>query len=217
MRERVIVINPPLPRALMIALLIVGFLLLMGIFLLNFYRDPQRIPPPDSVCISPADGKIMSIVPLSTFEHVIKKGHIGRVKTRTRGLDPKSTVISIFMSPLDVHINRMPINGTIVSVKHHPGPFGMAFAKERSWQNERSEIAIKTRYGIVKVFQIAGFLARRIQTWVKPRQTLALGERIGRIVLGSQVTIILPSKLLPAVRVGQRVYAGVTSIAVVIQ
>ena len=197
----------------MISLIIIGLVLLFVVFLLNFYRDPVRIAPPKSVCVAPADGKIMSVVPISQFEHVIRKGIMGKVKANIQRLDKGGKAISIFMSPLDVHVNRMPMDGTIVSVTHVRGPFGMAFHRERSWQNEHTHIVIQTDYGTVHLYQIAGFLARRIQTWVKPGQRVTKGERIGRIVLGSQVTIILPPTLTIAVTENQRVYAGQTIIA----
>jgi len=122
-------------------------------------------------------------------------------------------VVSIFMSPIDAHINRAPIAGTIVSVRHTPGKFFAAYDLEKSMMNEKNEIVIRGRNTKVKVVQIAGFLARRIICRVKKGQSVAKGERIGQIALGSQATVIMPARAKVIVKEGQHVKAGSSVIA----
>ena len=137
------------------------------IFLLNFYRDPKRTIPKGNNIVAPADGKIISIIDTSKSSIKIKKGIFGRIRALTKDVAKECHVISIFMSPLDVHINRAPIAGTIKSIKHTRGSFFKAYDLEKSLGNEKNEIIIQNRNIKVKVIQIAGFLARRIKCYVK--------------------------------------------------
>jgi len=124
-------------------------------------------------------------------------------------------VISIFMSPLDVHINRAPIGGKVESIKHKNGKYFAAFNLKKSLMNENNEVIINNpEFGRIKMIQIAGFLARRIICTVNKNDKINKGQRIGKIVLGSQVTLILPSKKIRLkIKNKQHVTAGITIIA----
>ncbi|MBW3016091.1 phosphatidylserine decarboxylase, partial [Candidatus Woesearchaeota archaeon] len=108
-------------------------------------------------------------------------------------------------------VQRAPIEGTIQKVKHYPGKHAMAF-KPMAWQNERAEIMIKSQKGLIKVVLIAGILARRIRTFVKKGQKIQKGQRIGKILLGSQVCVLLP-KCKTKTKRGEKVQAGTSIIA----
>ncbi len=154
--------------------------------MLWFFRDPEREIAPGRV-ISPADGVVQSIMPW-------KDG-------RTR--------VAIFMSPLNVHVNRAPLAGTITSVEHIPGGFVPAFNKE-SEHNERVVWHFDTELGDVEMVQIAGAVARRIVPYVPQGSKVEQGERIGLIRFGSRVDVYLPQGIEAAVEVGQPTQAGVT-------
>ncbi|MFH8791586.1 phosphatidylserine decarboxylase [Streptomyces sp. NPDC017941] len=156
--------------------------------MLWFFRDPEREITPGRV-ISPADGVVQSIMPW-------KDG-------RTR--------VAIFMSPLNVHVNRAPLAGTVTSVEHIPGGFVPAFNKE-SENNERVVWHFDTELGDIEMIQIAGAVARRIVPYVPQGTKLEQGERIGLIRFGSRVDIYLPEGVEVDVEVGQKTVAGVTRI-----
>lgn len=156
--------------------------------MLWFFRDPEREISPGRV-ISPADGVVQSIMPW----------HDGRTR------------VAIFMSPLNVHVNRAPLAGTVSSVEHVPGGFVPAFNKE-SEHNERVVWHFDTELGDIEMIQIAGTVARRIIPYVPMGTKVEQGERIGLIRFGSRVDIYLPEGVEPAVEVGQTTTAGVTRI-----
>ncbi|MET9921476.1 phosphatidylserine decarboxylase [Streptomyces sp. NPDC006435] len=156
--------------------------------MLWFFRDPEREITRGRV-ISPADGVVQSIMPW-------KDG-------RTR--------VAIFMSPLNVHVNRAPLAGTVASVEHVPGGFVPAFNKE-SENNERVVWHFDTELGDIEMVQIAGAVARRIVPYVPQGTKVEQGERIGLIRFGSRVDIYLPEGVDVAVEVGQATTAGVTRI-----
>ena len=198
------------------------FLILIGIialviasFLLNFYKDPKRNIPKGNNIVSPADGRIINILKTSSNKIKINKGFLGKIEALTREVAKDCFVVSIFMSPLDVHVNRAPIDGVVESTRHEKGKFFAAYEIEKSLQNEKNEIIIKNRrIGRIKVIQIAGFLARRIICSVNKKEKVNKGQRIGKIVLGSQVTLIIPSKSTNLrIKKGQMVKAGSTIIA----
>ena len=194
---------------------IIIIILILVIFLLNFYRDPKRNIPGGNNIVSPADGKIIRI--LKTHESNIKidKGILGKITTLTKDVSKECYIISIFMSPFDVHFNRSPIDGIIESTKHEDGKYFAAFNLNKSLMNEKNEIIIKNKkLGKLKVIQIAGFLARRIICFVSKNEKVNKGQKIGKIVLGSQVTLILPSKKVNLkIRINQMVFGGKTIIA----
>jgi phosphatidylserine decarboxylase len=161
-----------------------------------FFRDPERtIPDGEGIVVSPADGKVVSIADVSRGSRF--------PETETR--------VSIFLSPLDVHINRLPVAGEVEDIRHQPGKFVAAYkeiASERNEQNSLSIIDEKGRaFGVV---QIAGAVARRIVCWVKPGDRLERGERFGLIMFGSRTDVYLPSGCRLEVQEGQRVRGGET-------
>ncbi|MCC7550058.1 MAG: phosphatidylserine decarboxylase family protein [Methanobacterium sp.] len=190
---------------------IVSFLMFSAIaFLMQFFRDPNRkIPQDTGLIVAPADGRIL-------------KGKIDRVKT-VHYEDPlmkyilspggKGILVSTFMSPFDVHVNRAPISGTIVKTKHYSGKFKIAMRNVLT-ENEKNLIVIDSEYGKVGVIQIAGFVARRIVQYVEVGDQVQTGDRLGMIRFGSRVDLIIPyenTKLM--VTEGGKPTAGETIIA----
>lgn len=170
--------------------------LVLCLFFLYFFRDPERIPPadPDAV-VSPADGKVISI------------------KQNSNLCGQTYTELSIFMSPLDVHVNRVPFDGVVKEIIYTPGKFFSAF-KERAYrENENIKITIQTQYGDIVVRQVAGSIARRAVCWVKEGERIKKGERFGMIKFSSRVDVCLPSSFKIQVKVGDKVKAGKTVIA----
>ena len=205
---------------------VVAMVLLLALFLLNFYRDPQRKTPKGNSIVAPADGNIISIINTSKNSRMrvseaklahnrlkIKKHIFGKIRILTKDVAKQCYIISIFMSPLDVHINRAPIEGIVSSIKHTKGKFFKAYNLEKSLQNEKNEIIIKNKKLKVKVIQIAGFLARRIKCYVKKKQKFNKGQKIGMIALSSQTTLIIPIRVDLKVNLNQHVKAGETIIA----
>ena len=194
--------------------IIIGILaLLIASFLLNFYKDPKRVIPKGNNIVSPADGKVISIINTSNNNVKISKGLLGKIKSATNDIAKECHAVSIFMSPIDAHINRAPIEGIIKSVKHTKGKFFRAYDMEKSFENEKNEIVIQNQNLKVKVIQIAGFLARRIICDVKANQKINKGQKIGRIALGSQATIMIPKKFKLRIKINDKVKAGETIIA----
>lgn len=166
-------------------------LFLLAAFCLYFFRDPDREIPSGPVAVSPADGKVVSIVPLSGTE----------------------TRISIFLNVFDVHVNRTPVAGTVTSVVYQPGQFLVASREEASTVNEQNTITVEGEGTRVVYKQIAGLIARRVVCWKKPGDKVALGERIGLIKFGSRMDVILGLEWDITIRVGERVAAGSSVIA----
>lgn len=154
--------------------------------MLWFFRDPEREIAPGRF-ISPADGVVQSIMPWPDG--------------RTR--------VAIFMSPLNVHVNRAPLAGTVASVEHIPGGFVPAFNKE-SEHNERVVWHFDTEFGDIEMVQIAGAVARRIVPYMTQGGKVEQGERVGLIRFGSRVDLYLPQGVEADVQVGQATTAGVT-------
>ena len=198
-------------------LLIINLFLFLSIiiilFLINFYRDPERKIPEGNNIVSPADGKIINIIDTKDDEVKIKKGLFGKIKTIAKDIANDCYVVSIFMSPLDVHVNRAPISGIVKSTKYSKGKFFEAYDFEKSLENEKNEIIIQNKKIKIKVIQISGFLARRIKCNIKKNQKVNKGQRIGMIVLGSQATLVIPKKVVLKVKLNERVKAGETVIA----
>lgn len=166
------------------------FFLVLAILVLNFFRDPERVIPADpSLIVSPADGKVVEIV---------QENLDGRAVRR----------VSIFMSPLDVHVNRSPISGTLASVQYRAGRFHVASQARASIENEQNVFTVRGDRGDVVVKQIAGLLARRIVFWKRPGDTVQRGERVGLIKFGSRVDVALDPQIEMRVQVGDRVKAG---------
>jgi phosphatidylserine decarboxylase len=167
-----------------------GLFLLVALLVLNFFRDPERlITAEPGVVVSPADGKVVQVV-VESYE--------GRPVRR----------VSIFMSPLDVHINRSPIEGVIRNVSYQKGAFHVASQSRASIENEQNVFAVEGDQGAVVVKQIAGALARRIVFWKRPGDRLARGERVGLIKFGSRVDVLLDPEVELRVKVGDHIRAG---------
>ena len=174
------------------------FLLLPLAFVVWFFRDPERVAPADpSIWVSPADGKVVEIE--RTYHPFV-----GEV-----------TKVGVFMSPLDVHVNRAPTAGTVAHLEYVPGKKWLAFAPKASEENERLYLGLETEQGRTMMVQIAGLLARRIVCRAPKGTPLARGQRYGMIKLGSKVDLYLPNSVSPAVTLGQTVRAGETPIGVV--
>lgn len=193
-------------------LIISLFVLFLLLYKFVFLRDPERRIPSGNNLVAPADGKIINIVKIGKRDLRINKGLMGKVDVLCSDVIKEGYLISIFMSLFDVHVNRAPIGGEIVGVKHRKGKFFMASDIEKSFLNESNEIVMKTKIGRIKIIQIAGFLARRIECFVKENQKINKGGRIGRILIGSQVSLILPDKVSLLVKKGDKVRAGETII-----
>lgn len=164
-----------------------------------FFRDPERTPPTgDGLVVAPADGEIVVVKAMEEPEFLGGEG----------------MQISIFMSPLDVHVNRYPISGTVRYFKHIPGEFLVAFDDKSSLRNERTHIGIENAKMRVLFKQIAGFVARRIVAEVREGDQAVAGKRFGMIKFGSRVDVFVPKGLDIRVSVGERTVAGETILAV---
>ncbi len=162
-----------------------------------FFRDPQRQPPASAkAVVSAADGRVIEISQAALL-----------------AAQQSFVRIGVFMSLLDVHVNRAPVEGQIIATEHTPGTFKAAFRDAAAAHNERNLVLLRDhagrRYGVM---QIAGYLARRIVCTVRPEQSVVKGARIGLIMFGSRVDHYLPSECRVLVRVGDRVRAGETII-----
>lgn len=164
-------------------------------FCLWFFRDPERAAPVgDRLVVSPADGKIVAVV----------------AEREEQFLHAPATRVSIFMSPLDVHVNRNPVSGVVEAVKHTNGKFIAAFKDKASLDNERNAVVLRSGERRFLMVQIAGALARRIVCKVAPGDRVERGARFGMIMFGSRVDVYLPEGVVPRVRNGERVRAGVS-------
>ena len=201
-----------------ISYFIFGLIIIILIFWkFIFLRNPKRSIPNDiDIIVSPADGRIIDILEFHNNDVKLYKGnrrYLGLISTLTNDVSNSGYIISIFMSPMDVHFNRAPISGEIKSVKHSNGKFLPVNTIEAGLVNEKSEIIIKGDKITLKMIQIAGFLARRIVTYSKPGSRIDRGQVIGLINLGSQVTLVVPDSIQIKIKNGDRVVAGVTIIA----
>jgi phosphatidylserine decarboxylase len=175
--------------------------LLLAAFLAFFFRDPERtIPQGERLILAPADGRIVAVKPFTDWQ-----GPFGEPLTR----------VSIFLSVLDVHVNRAPLTAVVNAVTHTPGRFVAAWGEAASAENEQTLIHFASPDGDVWVKQIAGLLARRIVCRLKPGQKVAAGDRIGLIRFGSRVDCILPAATELKVRRGQAVKGGSTILGVI--
>ncbi|GAN81019.1 phosphatidylserine decarboxylase [Acidocella aminolytica] len=175
---------------------------LFTLFCLYFFRDPERVlPPRKDVLVAPADGLVVSI------EQAVPPAELGlSSEPRTR--------VAIFLSVLDVHVNRAPISGVVQKIAYHPGLFLSAAEDKASDDNERNSMLLHTHDGReVVVVQIAGLIARRILCEVTEGQPLLAGQRFGIIRFGSRTDLYLPEGCTPLVTVGQRMIGGETVIA----
>ncbi|MEP6945224.1 MAG: phosphatidylserine decarboxylase [Acidobacteriota bacterium] len=190
-----------IPFILVPALIAVGFgvihwwipaavFLFVCLFMAYFFRDPHRqTPMGPNIIVSAADGRV----------------------TRIDEMD-EGWLVSVFLSPLDVHINRSPISGTIGSIEYTPGKKLPATSNNASFVNERNTLVITNPEMTVKCTQIAGILARRIVCWPRTGDNLERGQRFGLIKFSSRTDLLMPSEVKLEVKVGDRVKGGETII-----
>ncbi len=167
-----------------------------------FFRDPPRVTPTEpGLLVSPADGMVQAVGPAAPPVEL------------DMGVAPRPR-ISIFMNVFDVHVNRMPADGTVTGLAYRPGKFFNASLDKASENNERQSVRVRTADGKdIAVVQIAGLIARRIVCTLKPDQEVKSGERFGMIRFGSRVDVYLDENMVPLVIAGQRAVAGETIIA----
>ena len=172
-----------------------AFFLLIALFMAFFFRDPRRIPPSEpDVIVSPADGRVT------------------RIKRLTPEEMSSPTLVSIFLSPFDVHINRSPIAGRITDISYVPGKFLMATNEKASLVNEQNILTIEGEKITLVCKQIAGILARRVVCWKQKGDNLRLGERFGLIKFSSRTDVVLPANVSVTVTEGDRVKGGTSII-----
>ena len=148
---------------------------LLTLFSLYFFRDPERIPPNNDGFLSPGDGKVVQIIDVEDAE-------IGKAKQ-----------ISIFLSVFNVHSQRVPLSGKVISKTYNSGKFLAAFNHKASLDNEQTVVMFETESGkMYKIKQIAGLIARRILNYMEPANRVERGQRLGFIRFGSRVEIIVP-------------------------
>jgi phosphatidylserine decarboxylase len=167
-------------------------------FVVQFFRDPPRVVPPEpDAVLAPADGRIVSVG-----------------SARDPYLQRDALKISVFMNVFNVHSNRSPVDGTVVGAWYHAGSFLNAALDKASVENERNALHLRTAGGRdVTCVQVAGLIARRILCYAKTGDTLARGERYGFIRFGSRVDVYLPPEATPRVAVGDTVFATETVLA----
>lgn len=173
---------------------------LLAVGFVFFFRDPDRVEPPDAglhAVLAPADGRVL---------------HAGSADA---GISPEGSwqQVSIFLSPLDVHVNRTPIGGRVLEVKHRPGRFLPAYDRRSGVENERSEVRLEHEGQTVVFRQVVGVLARRVVCRLVPGMNVARGQRFGIMKFGSRMDVFLPESAALAVAVGETVRGGETVVA----
>ncbi|WP_445665980.1 phosphatidylserine decarboxylase family protein [Fodinibius sp. AD559] len=174
---------------------------LLVAFILYFFRDPDReVTADENTVLSPADGKVVQIKAVDEDRYI--KG--------------PATQISIFLSPLDVHVNRIPVTGTLEYLEYEPGMFLAAYDHRASELNERADFGVKHSSG-TKIFfrQITGLLARRIVYHIEKGDKLELGKRFGMMKFGSRMDILVPPEVEVNVSEGEKAVAGKTILATI--
>jgi phosphatidylserine decarboxylase len=188
-----------LVAALFIRVAAIPFVVLAAFFTF-FFRDPARIPPAsvDDAVLSPADGRVLVAGPASA--EAAPPGDWQQ--------------ISIFLSLMDVHVNRVPASGRVTRVSYRPGKFLAAFKHDAAAANERSEIWVEHRGRTIVARQIVGFLARRVVCRLRTGSDVHAGDRFGVMKFGSRMDVFVPQSATLAVSVGEKVRGGETVIAV---
>ncbi len=175
--------------------LVAAFFVALALFMMYFFRDPNRTIPTDAdIIVSAADGKVT------------------RIEDRDDG-----KFVSVFLSPTDVHINRAPISGKVVKVEMFQGKKAPATSNEASQTNERNAMTIEGEKMTVVCTQIVGILARRIVCWSKAGDDLKIGEKYGLIKFGSRTDLLMPRNVEVLVKVGDRVVGGETIIGKLVE
>ena len=173
------------------------FFVLCAVALGLFFRDPDRRPPRDldsRDVLSPADGRVL---------------HVGEPQAEVAPVGHWLQV-SIFLSPLDVHINRTPVGGRVTDVAYRPGRFLAAFNERSAQENERSEISVESEGHVIIFRQVVGLLARRVVCRIEPGMIVSRGQRFGIMKFGSRMDVFLPPTATLSVKVGDRVRGGET-------
>jgi len=184
-----------------------------------FLRKPERnIPNNNSVYVCPVNGKVVSVNKWNTESLIVTKKDFGAINVWTKDVDTAGTMISIQMTPLNVHYQRAPVGGKVISEKYCKGSFHNAIDMPNNYgirfENENNEFLLETTSGKrYKVIQIAGFLARRIVDFTHPGEELKQGDVIGLIKFGSQVTVLLPHDVTVTAHVGDITIDGETILA----
>jgi len=173
------------------------FFVPLGVFVVAFFRDPERTPPPDGSIVSPADGKVIKV------ERMTDEKFTGAEAMR----------VCIFMNVFNVHVNRVPADGRVLEVRYNPGKFFNASLDKASMYNEQNALILQRPDGAKFAFnQIAGLIARRIVCYARPGDELKRGARFGLIRFGSRVDVYLPADCRVSVRVGDKVSAGTSTL-----
>jgi phosphatidylserine decarboxylase len=171
----------------------------LTVFTVAFFRDPERVTPAGAdLIVAPADGRVIKVAPVRD----------------ERFLEGEAMLVSIFMSPFNVHVNRAPVSGRVVDVRYTHGKYFRAFADKASLDNEQNAVLLEDGQGRrLGCVQIAGFLARRIVCYLRPGMNVERGQRYGMIKFGSRADVYLPPAAQIRVQVGDRARAGVTVLA----
>ncbi len=178
-----------------VKILLIVLPLLLILFSINFFRDPERnTPRGDNIVVSPADGKVLFVKKINANKYLNEEG----------------MQISIFMSPLNVHVNRIPVDGEVEFVEYKKGKYIAAFEDKASEVNERTEFGINSKYGKIFFTQVAGFVARRIVYNLKVGDKVKIGKRFGMIKFGSRVDVVVNNNWQAKVKKGDVVRAGET-------
>jgi phosphatidylserine decarboxylase len=171
---------------------------ILAAFFIFFFRDPDRtVPTGPNLVVSPADGRVMLV-----GDPPFPGAPAGEWQ-----------LISIFLSPMDVHINRTPIGGRVTKVEYHPGRFLPAYKTEAGTHNEWTEVWFDDRGSVVVCRQIVGILARRIVTRLQTGQTVDRGQRFGVMKFGSRIDLFVPRSATLTVKAGDRVIGGESVLA----
>lgn len=182
--------------------LVMGLTLLITIsfwlFILSFFRIPSRVHTiQEGAVVAPADGEVVVIEEVQADEY----------------FSDRRIQVSIFMSPLNVHVNRNPVSGEVVYSQYHPGKYLVAWHPKSSTENERHSVVYRTQGKEILVKQIAGALAKRIVNYLKPGQQVNQTEEMGFIKFGSRVDLLLPLDAKILVKLGDKPQGGVTVLA----
>jgi phosphatidylserine decarboxylase len=172
----------------------------LTVFVLFFFRDPERTPPPgEQNVLSPADGKVLEVK---------------RIEDRDNPLGAPALKVSIFMSIFNVHVNRVPLDGVVEEIKYHPGRFFSANLDKASLENERNVVTLcNDNSKKIVVTQIAGLIARRIVCRIAEGDRVTAGSRFGLIRFGSRLELLIPEDCSVNVKKGDQTRAGLTVIA----
>ncbi len=185
--------------SLLVLFLLAVALFLVSLFVLFFFRDPDRqTPEGQNLILSSADGKVIAIKPVDGLDF----------------LEGKGTLVSVFMSVFNVHVNRAPVSGQVKFCEYNPGRFLPAFKDKASLENEQTRVGLESEHGKIILKQIAGIIARRIVCRIKPGDRVEKGQRFGMIQFGSRVDLFLPQNVQIRVQLNQKVRAGETVIGV---